>query len=171
MRVVGYVREAPGPQEAESAFVQSERIRRWVTESSHHQLVAVCQDILQSGYALGREGYRALIGIITAGQVDAVVVSSLDSLSGDKIVQEIMIWDLRSRGISMLSTRQEDLPELADPPGDRARLLIRDILVRIGEHVALTSQEWGPTVLPVDSAPPDVVVELIAPDEPRAELS
>jgi DNA invertase Pin-like site-specific DNA recombinase len=167
VRVVGYVRETADPQEGEAAFVQSERIRRWIAANGH-QLVAVCQDIRQFGHSLGREGYRALIGIISAGQVDAVVVSALDSLSGDKIIQEIMLWDLRTRGVTVLSARAEDLEELRQPPHDQGRMLVRDVLVRIEEHAAIVSRDLGPAVLPVADAPPDVVIELIAPGEGRA---
>ena len=69
LRVVGYVRETAGPQEGQTAFTQSERIRRWASDHGH-QLVAVCQDVRQAGHALGREGFRALLGIISAGEVD-----------------------------------------------------------------------------------------------------
>lgn len=158
MRIVGYVRESPGQQEDTTAFVQSERIRRWASDAGH-QVVAVCQDVRHSGYALGRDGYRALIGIIGAGQVEAVVVASLAVLSPDKINQEIMIWDLRSRGAAVLSADAEDLDALKEPPADPARLLIRDVLGRIEEH-ASSLRPWRPTVLD-DSG--DVVVELIPP--------
>lgn len=167
MRVVGYVREAPGPQEGETAFTQSERIRRWIADSGH-QLVAVCQDVRHAGHALGREGYRALVGILSAGQVDAVVVASLEALAADKIVQEIMIYDLRSRGVSVLSARETDFAALEDPPSDPARILVRDVLARIEEHAVLFART-RPAMLPVDDGPTDVVVELIAPQESQEE--
>ncbi len=166
MRVAGYVRETQSPAEGQSAFIQSERIRRWILETGH-QLVAVCQDIRQAGHALGREGYRALLGIIAAEQVDAIVVAELESLSPDVIVQEVILWDLRARNVPVLSTEPAELEMLAQPPADRSRLLIRDVLARAGEYLAADLAE-RPTVLPVEYLPTDVVVELLPADEPAA---
>jgi DNA invertase Pin-like site-specific DNA recombinase len=162
--VVGYVRETAGPQEGDTAFAQSERIRRWVVDSGD-QLVAVCQDVRQSGHALGRDGYRALVGIVTAGQVDAVIVASLAAFSLDKIIQEIILWELRSRGVSVLSTTPEDLGDLKDPPDDRARLLIRDVLARVVDHMHLsTGTGWSPTVVQLEEELTETVIELIGPE-------
>ena len=172
MRVVGYVREAPGQTEGESAYAQSEKIRRWISDSGH-QLVAVCQDIRTPGHALGREGYRALIGIISAGQVDAAIVPSLTAFSRDIILQEIMLWELRGRGVTVLSTDAEDYPLLQDPPVDTARLLLRDVLARVREHVEAFQEihQTSPLVLRVpEEDTPDVVIELI-PSEPADHTS
>ncbi len=166
MRVVGYVRETAGPQEGQTAFTQSERIRRWASDHGH-QLVAVCQDVRQAGHALGREGFRALLGIISAGQVDAVVIASIEALSLDKVLQEVMLWDLRGRNVAVLSADDEDLASLKDPPDDLSRLLIRDILARVAEYREAQLGE-RPTMLAVDDEPTDVVVELIAPEESQA---
>lgn len=160
MRIVGYVRETPGPQEGETAYAQSEKVRRWVAETGH-QLLAVCQDTRQAGHALGREGYQALLGIIGSGQVDAVLVSSILTFSLDKIVQEIMMWDLRGRGVAILSTEEADLDDLKDPPDDHARLFVRDVLARVGEHLQHTREPQRATMLPVDTPSEDVVIELI----------
>ncbi len=158
MRVVGYVRESRTPQEGSTAFSQSEQIRRWIAGTGH-QLVAVCQDVRQAGHALGREGYRALLGIIGAGQVDAVVVADLESLSPDVIIQEVMLWDLRARGMPVLTADPAEVPLLSEPTSDRTRMLIRDVLARVSEYRAAELVDQ-PTVLPVDYAP-DVVVELL----------
>jgi DNA invertase Pin-like site-specific DNA recombinase len=127
MRVIGYVRDAPGPDSGDSVFVQSEHIRRWVAHN-RVQLVAVCQDTLGSDAADDRDGYRALLGIISAGHVDTVLIPELSVLSADVMVQEIMLQDLRVRGVSVVSTKEADLPALSDPATDPGRLLIRDVL-------------------------------------------
>lgn len=164
LRVVGYVRETTGPHEGETAFAQSERIRRWVVDSGH-QLVAVCQDVRHSGHALGRDGYRALVGIVHAGQVDAVVVAALTAFSLDKIIQEIILWELRSRGVSVLSATEDDLGDLKDPPDDQARLLIRDVLARVVDHMQVsTGTGWSPTAVQLEDEPAETVIELIGPD-------
>ncbi|MDH3193528.1 MAG: recombinase family protein, partial [Acidimicrobiia bacterium] len=105
MRVVGYVRDTPDPSEAEPAFAQAERVRRWIKDSGH-QLVAICQDVRTAGRTLGRDGYRAMMGVIGTGEADAVLVPSLDALSPDKVTQEIMLWDLRARNIAVLSATE-----------------------------------------------------------------
>ena len=129
MRVIGYVRDAPGPDSGETVFVQSERIRRWVAHN-RVQLVAVCQDTLTGTAADNRDGYRALLGIISAGHVDTVLIPDLAVFSADLMVQEIMLHDLRMRGVKVISTQDADLPALSDPATDPGRLLIRDVLTK-----------------------------------------
>ena len=129
MRVIGYVRDAPGPDSGDTVFVQSERIRRWVAHN-RCQLVAVCQDTLSGSAADDRDGYRALLGIISAGHVDTVLIPDLAVLSADLMVQEIMLHDLRVRGVNVISADENDLPALADPATDPGRLLIRDVLTK-----------------------------------------
>ncbi|MBT8211877.1 MAG: recombinase family protein [Acidimicrobiia bacterium] len=162
MRIIGYVREGPGPQSGEAAFAQAERIRRWASDAGH-RLVAVCQDIKTPGHELGREGYRALIGIIGAGQVDGVVVSSIDALSADTIVQEVTIWDLRNRGMTVMSASQDDHEVLSLPVSERARLLIQDVLARVVDYQEMVSsiQPAPPTV---DAADEEIIIELVEQD-------
>lgn len=176
MRVVGYVRDSPDPSEAEPAFAQAERVRRWINDSGH-QLVAICQDVRTPGRPLGRDGFRAMIGIIGSGEAQAVLLPFLAALSPDKVAQEIMLWDLRSRGVAVLSASEEDLAQLEDPPQDSLRILVRDVLAKVGTHIEMV----GAAALPI-TAPPgqpelpiverieadyeddgDVVVELIPP--------
>ncbi len=167
MRVVGYVREAAGPAEAEPVFAQSERIRRWVSDTGH-QLVAVCQDARTPGRELGRAGFQALLGIVASGHVDAVVLPDLTVLSPDKVTQEVMLWDLRNRGVSVLSTADEDLGVLTNPPDEQIRIIVRDVLAKVTLHSELTADEIrGSETLedgiPVVDPASDVIVELIPP--------
>jgi len=180
VRVVGYVRDTPDPSEAEPAFAQAERIRRWINESGH-QLVAVCQDVRTAGRPLGRDGYRAMMGIIGTGEAEGVLVPALEALSPDKVSQEIMLWDLRARGVAVLSASEEDLAVLADPPEDSLRILIRDVLAKVGTHVEMVGSaiEMAPPTEPAlpmieritasDDDDSDVVVELIPPGAASAD--
>lgn len=133
MRVVGYIRESLAPSATGMAYAQSEQIRRWVAEYGH-RVVAICQDVKTPGHELGREGLRALIGIVDSGQVDAVIVADLETLSSDLVIQEILLWDLRSRGVRVLSADSGDIVALSDPPQDATRMLLRDVLHRVAEH-------------------------------------
>ncbi len=179
MRVVGYVRDTPDPSEAEPAFAQAERVRRWIKDSGH-QLVAICQDVRTAGRTLGRDGYRAMIGVLSTGEAEAVLVPSLDALSPDKVTQEIMLWDLRARNIAVLSATETDLELLADPSPDSLRILIRDVLAKVVDHVDMVgtgalplsepqtpslpaSDETDEIALEADHDESGVVVELIPP--------
>ncbi len=167
MRVVGYVRETPGPDTAETAFMQSERIRRW-SERNSYQLIGVCQDARRADEAAEREGYAALLGIIASGQADIVALASLDALSPDKVAQEVMLWELRRTGTAIASTSEEDLGALSQPPTDPARLFIRDVLGKADRYqVAFGSETDDVVTLPepedaiVDEFVPDVVIEFV----------
>lgn len=168
MRVVGYIREASA--EGEPAFAQSEKIRRWINENGH-RLVALCQDVRTPGHAVGREGLQSIVGIISAGQVDAVVVPSLTTFAADKVTQEVIISALRTNGVTLLSTDTVDIDQLADPPTDNVRLLVRDVLAkqaRFDEILSLPDAgEPEPEIVRIDDAP-DVVIELIPAERSEA---
>jgi len=164
VRIVGYVRESPDPTAGDPGFAQQEEIRRYAARHGH-ALVAVCQDARTPGYPLGRDGFRSLLGVIAAGGAEAVVVAGLEALSADQIVQEIMLWDLRSRRVRVLSTDQADLPVLDGDPGP-ARTLIRDVLARVAEHAeALRLHASEPAGVPDDDG---VVVHLDRAERPGA---
>jgi hypothetical protein len=164
VRVVGYIREASA--DSEPAFAQSETIRRWINDNGH-RLVALCQDVRTPGHAVGREGLQSIIGIVSAGQVDAVVIPSLTTLSPDKVTQEVILWSLRGNDVRVLSTEVDDIDQLSDPPTDNARMIIRDVLAkssRFDEILRLPPRnDTAPEVIRVAEGP-DVVIELIPHD-------
>ena len=163
MRVVGYVRDASAASDEPPAFAQGEDIRRWVAAHGH-RLIATCQDVAQPGHELGRDGYKALVGIVRSGQADAVLVSSLTTLSPDKVTQEVMIWELRSRGVSVLSTEEADLVELSDEPTEQIRLIVRTVLAKAEAHLELVADVHGPGDLAPEGGPAPL------PDEATAAL-
>ena len=158
MRIVGYVREpADGSR---SAYAQQEELRRHAA-SHGDALVAICQDV-RSG---GRDGYVSLLGVVAAGGVDAVVVPGLQTFSADAIVQEIVVWDLRGRGVAVVSTDPADA-EVLDPGAEPepGRMLIRDVLDRVRDHARRVGR-----VRPDDAAADmDVLVEILRADESEA---
>jgi DNA invertase Pin-like site-specific DNA recombinase len=170
VRIAGYVRETSGRAQRDTAFAQSERIRRWALDSGN-DLIALCQDHHGAASAADRPGYRALVEIIRSGGADAVVIASLDALSLDKMTQEIMITDLRIGGATVISTDERDLELLRDGADDHARLVVRDVVHRLAEY----RDAFGLSGDPVGTVPAqdvegstdvdytDVVVELIAP--------
>jgi hypothetical protein len=109
-----------------------------------------------------------LIGIVGAGRVNAVVVAALAAFSADKIIQEVMLDDLRRRGITVISTDASDTASLEDPPDDAERLLIRDVLTRYREQLELVAGSGGtPPVLRVAEGPedPGLIIELVPADD------
>ena len=172
MKIAGYVRQTPGRTDSDSAFAQSERIRRWVLDSAN-ELIAVCQDHHSSSSPSDRPGFKALLDIARSQGVDAVVIANLSSLSPDKMTQEIMIQDLRAAGVTVIATEQKDIVALGLAEQDHARMLVRDVLSRIEEYRSAfgLSGDVQPSVhatplTPVTAEPAettDVVVNLIAP--------
>jgi DNA invertase Pin-like site-specific DNA recombinase len=172
MKIAGYVRQTPGRTDPDTAFAQSERIRRWVLDSAN-ELIAVCQDHHASSAPTDRPGFKALLDIVRSHGADAAVVANLSALSPDKMTQEIMIQDLRSAGATVIATDDEDIETLLTSENDHARMLVRDVLARIEEYREAfgLSQEVEPSVQAADIDPhlsvtqetTDVVVKLIAP--------
>jgi Resolvase, N terminal domain len=170
VRIAGYIRETPGRAQPDTAFAQSERIRRWATDSGN-DLIAVCQDHHHAAASADRSGYRALTEIVRSGTVDAVVVASLQALSADKMMQEIMISDIRLGGATVISTDEQDLEILRNGADDHARMVVRDVVHKLSEYreaFGLSGETGGSEVPDLldrvdDGDYTDVVVELIAP--------
>jgi len=161
VRVVGYIREAPSLEEGETAFAQSERIRRWAADSGHH-LIATCQDGRDPTQPLGRDGYRALLDIARSGNADAMVVAGLDVLSPDKITQEIMLDNLRGLGLTIVSTNEPDHGELLDVPDDHTRLVVRDVIAKVGMYRKEFAEPAVAEVAPMtEFTGSDVIVQLM----------
>ncbi len=170
MRVVAYVREAADPAGDRPAFAQQEEIRRFAAAHGL-QVVALCQDVRSPGRALGREGYLSLLGVLASGNAEAVLLPGVATLSSDLVVQEIMLWDLRSRGVRVLSTDPADLDILSALPPEADRQFVRHVLARVAEHGALAAAT--PAAAPPPRSPDDdgVVVSLVAPGGPHQGAS
>ncbi len=169
MRVVGYVREIADATVSEIAYAQNEAIRLWANKHGHH-VVAICQDIRTAGHELGRDGLRAMLGIIETGEPDAVVVSNLAVFAGDKIAQEILIWDLRKRGVTIISTLEDDAAALHEPSSEELRKVVRLVLAGVESHQQMIAGREG-TVAALPNAKPEyplespdnMIIELISP--------
>ena len=137
---------------------QNHRGEEQALHQQGHHLIAVCQDSREAGGTLGRDGYLALLGTLGSGGVDAVVVPGIETLSSDQIIQEIMLWDLLSRGVRVLSTHDDDLAVLDDQYPGPTRMLIRDVLARVEEHAETMAHR--PMDRPAGGT--DVIIELLA---------
>ncbi len=168
MRVVGYVRESPHPDDGIPAFVQGEKIRGW-SRTSGHQLLAWFQDVRQEGHHLSRDGFKALLQQVERSDIEAVVVADLAVLASDITIQEIVMWDLRLRGVSVISADPAEMRQFDDP--STARIVIRDLLVRVEEYREFLESTNGPSrALPAQrTAGQEVIVELLPPVEHRSQ--
>jgi DNA invertase Pin-like site-specific DNA recombinase len=168
MRIAGYVRQTPGRKDPDSAFAQSERIRRWARDTGN-ELVVMCEDAGPASSESFRPGYRALLDVVRSSRVDAVVVGTLAALSSDKVLQEIMLTDLRDAGVTVIATDDDDLKVLADARDDHTRLVVRGVVSRLFEYretFGLSAEsDDDDTGSDESQAIParDVVVKLIAP--------
>ena len=174
MKIAGYVREARGRAQPDTAFAQSERIRRWALDTGN-DIIAICQDHHDASSPSDRPGYRALVEVVRSGIADAVVIATLHALSSDKILQEVMIEDLRIGGATVISTDPDDVETLRTGADDHARMVVRDVVHRVSEYrtaFGLSGETQGSvTASPLppglddgdDGDYTDVVVELIAP--------
>ncbi len=133
MRIAGYVRQAPGLSDPDTAFAQSERVRRWVRDTGN-ELIAICQDHQDASRLSDRPGFKALLAMVRSGGVDAVLLATLSALSPDKILQEIMIEDIRSTGTGVIAVSEEDLTLLQDGGDDHTRIVVRDVVARVAEY-------------------------------------
>ena len=167
MRVVAYVREAADPAEDRPAFLQQEEIRRFAAAHGL-QVVALCQDVRSPGRALGREGYLSLLRVLAGGNAQAVLLPGVATLSSDLVVQEIMLWDLRSRGALVLSTDPGDLDALAAASPDADRQFVRHVLARVAEHGALAAASPAGPPEATATGEDGVVVSLVSPGDPPA---
>jgi hypothetical protein len=158
LRLVGYVRESTAASDGDTAYAQSDRIRRAATDGGH-ALLAVCQDVPRPGVEQTRDGYLALLGVVDAGQVDGVVVASLRALSADMMMQEIMLWDLRGRGVAVLSADPAEVGALTQPPQDRSRIMMRELLARLDEYRTSLRRTAPPVA--VAEPPREVTIELL----------
>ncbi|MFV1998955.1 MAG: recombinase family protein [Acidimicrobiia bacterium] len=170
MNIAGYVRQTPGRTDPDSAFAQSERIRRWAKDAGH-DVIAICQDHHSLTSPTDRPGFRALLEIVRSEGADAVVVGNLNALSPDIMMQEIMLVDIRTAGCNIIATEPEDLELLLNTENDYARMVVRDTMAKVHEYFkayGLTGIN-EPTVLPASiladdmetSETTDVVIELI----------
>ncbi len=102
------------------------------------------------------------MGILREGAARAVVVPELSVLSPDKIVQEIILRDLRARGATVISANEDDHRQLEEGTQDRVRMVVRDVLMRLDEHEARFVDD-DPAIDESDDQTPSVIVELISP--------
>jgi len=131
-RVAGYIRVSTSEQAEHGGGLEvQERAIREHCEREGFELVKVYRERGVSG-ANGVEDRQALPVLLMdleAGEFGAVIVTRLDRLARDLILQETIIADLRKRKAALVSLAEPDL--CSDDPG---RVLVRQIMGSIAEY-------------------------------------
>jgi DNA invertase Pin-like site-specific DNA recombinase len=136
MNVVGYIRvsstgqiSGDGPQRQEDAirkFCEAHKVNLAVT-----YLEAGVSGTVE---AMDREAFAAMVAYIeNKKDISAVVVERLDRLARDLMVSEILLTELRKRGIKVFSADQGALIDMANDEVDPTRKLIRQIIAALAE--------------------------------------
>jgi DNA invertase Pin-like site-specific DNA recombinase len=61
-------------------------------------------------------------------RIDAVIIERMDRLARDLMVSELMLLELRKRGLKLFAVDQGELIDMAGDGGDPTRVLIRQIM-------------------------------------------
>src|SRR5690349_9352258 len=138
MKVVSYIRvSSRGQIDGDGPERQRESIQRFC---GAHGLQLVCEAFEQvSGTieGLAREAFSEMIEMIDkrkqSDPIHAVVVERMDRLARDLMVSEILLSELRKRGIKVFCVDQGTLTDMASNDGDPTRKLLRQMLGAIAE--------------------------------------
>lgn len=145
MRVFGYVRVSGQSQVEGDGFARQElAIQEFCAGQPTLRLVgAVWREQGVSGTVEGleRPAFGEMLDVIdreramhiaakgsTLGWDCAVVVERMDRLARDLMVSEMLLMELRKRGIKVFSSDQGALIDMASDGGDPTRVLIRQIM-------------------------------------------
>ena len=139
MNVAGYIRvSGAGQVDKDGPVRQAEKIKAFCAEYGLDQILQV-QDLAVTGTmdGLDRPGFAGFLAAFddkaTIGSTcQAVVVERNDRWARDLIVSELMLNELRSRGLKLFFCDQ-GLVDQADDTGDPTKALIRQILSALAE--------------------------------------
>ena len=137
MKIVGYVRVSTATQ-AEDGLgldVQQAALRAWC-KANGHRLTSILSDEGISGAKEleDRPGLADALDMIRSCKAEGIVVSRLDRLARDLIVQETILAEVRRIGGEVFSTSPAEASYLTDDPDDPSRKLIRQVLGAVSEY-------------------------------------
>ncbi len=134
MKLVGYLRVSTAGQVERGLGlpVQEQAVLTWAREHGH-KLVEVFADEGVSGTLADREQLAHALHAVRDGRVEGIVVTRLDRLARDLIVQEQLLGEVRRLGGQVFSTSMAEQAFLADDPDDPSRKMIRQVLGAVSE--------------------------------------
>lgn len=139
MKIAGYIRvSGAGQVDKDGPVRQAEKISAFCAEHGLVQMTAV-QDLAVTGRmdGLDRPGFAGFLTTFddkqtVASTVQAVVVERNDRWARDLVVSELMLKELRARGLKLFFCDQ-GLVDQGDDSGDPTKTLIRQILSALAE--------------------------------------
>lgn len=144
MNVVGYIRvSSKGQMDGDGPQRQKDEIEKFCVEQKI-SLGAIFTERGVSGAteAMERESFANMISFIQQNNdlhkngpqhIAAIVVERLDRLARDLMVSEILLKELRTRGIKVFAADQGALIDMANNEGDPTRKLIRQVIGALSE--------------------------------------
>jgi resolvase-like protein len=106
---------------------QREAVRAWARQK-RHRVVGVIEDDSPATKPEQRPGLLEAVAALRDGLVDGLVLTSLDSLAEDLVVQEQLLAELRLLGARVYSLSPADTVELRSIPSDPSRQVVRRVL-------------------------------------------
>lgn len=137
MILAGYLRVSTELQASDGLGLEVQRaaIATWAAANGH-EIASWHADAGVSGTTEleGRVALGVVLESIRTGTVAGLVVTRLDRLARDLLVQETILRDVRRFGGTTHSTSATEAAYLGDDPSDPARKLIRQILGALSEY-------------------------------------
>jgi hypothetical protein len=122
-------------------------------------VLATFEDVSESD----RPGLRALMRTLSE-EVDTVVVAHLGAISGDTVIQEVVIDAIRRTGAGVVSASPADQSRLDHASTEAMRQVVRTVLQRARTVDAMLGLE--PAI--EEEAPPGLVLEIVDGETPAA---
>lgn len=132
LHLTAYIRVSTAEQvDGQGLDIQRDTISAWA-RTHGHTITAWHAD---EGIS-GSNGLETRAGLAAALDTpdDGIVVSRLDRLARDLIVQEQILADVWRRGRSVHSTADSESACLSDDPSDPSRKLVRQVLGAVSEY-------------------------------------
>lgn len=131
LRAVSYLRvSSRGQVEGDGFPRQREAIRRYAEANNIEIVREYCEEGVSGGVdGPDRPAWIAMTEDLLASCCRTVIVEKLDRLARQQGLQEYMLYDMKKRGITVLSTCEDDLED-ADP----TRVLFRQLMGAIAQY-------------------------------------
>lgn len=124
MRAIAYLRVPSGAGPDDSLYGQRETVRAWARRTGA-VILATFEDAADGD----RPGLRALMRTLSE-EIDTVVVAHLGAISGDAVIQEVVIDAIRRTGAGVVSASPADQTRLDHASTEAMRRVVRTVLHR-----------------------------------------
>jgi DNA invertase Pin-like site-specific DNA recombinase len=137
MKIIAYIRVSSTAKadHEESAAEQRRKCRAWAAEHGHVIAATFADEGISGENGLAdRTGLPEALHMLKDGGAGGLVVSKLDRLSRDMVLQEQLFGELRRLGAEPFSCSPSEQAFLGDDPDDPSRAMIRRILGAVNQY-------------------------------------